>query len=221
MPITALHLPEDADGPLAAMGLTPEVFDRAGTEALLAFLNTSSLDPASFPGTAFWAAATRSLRQQLLPDNWTRSDLGLALVTHPEGRFSIVVSSGTTGTGKPGEHASTRYPRGEQVQARIEVNRIEQLGLFGNVVVKTETVSVPVDRLWLFLHYRDAVRKELRMELSLPVELDKTGRVETWRTRIMIPPIAFSDLEGKGLDLTGLNDAADDEDDFPDISMKI
>ena len=70
-----------------------------------------------------------------------------------------------------------------------------------------ENLDAPTP-IWLLLHYR--ADEELRSELSFPVEIDVSGHVTAWGTRLILTPI---ELEPATLRL-------DEEPVMPDIVIE-
>ena len=166
---------------LRELGLTPEVLEEALKAGLGAAALCTANHPPGFPGIAMWAETIASLGEQLILQGWRRDDReNYSTVVHNDGILGIAVASGTADTGRANGRPTTRHAKGPVTHQAVERN-----------------AYLPFDRLpenpdaptliWLLLHYR--TNEELRSELSFPVEIDESGRVTDWGTRLILTPI--------------------------------
>src|SRR5437764_7975793 len=85
---------------LAALGLTPEVFDTAAREHLAAYFACSPNHPPTFPATSAWAEGNRSLRDELSKLKWTKkNEKNQPLVINDAETIAITALSGDEHTG--------------------------------------------------------------------------------------------------------------------------
>ena len=188
---------------LRELDLRPEVLE----DTLKAGLGTAALctanHPPSFSGITMWAETTKTLREQLAQEGWRRDDReNFSTVIHKDGTLGIAVVSGTADTGRANGHPTTRYGRGPVTHQAVERNAAYLP--FDHL---PENLDAPTP-IWLLLHYR--ADEELRSELSFPVEIDVSGHVTAWGTRLILTPI---ELEPATLRL-------DEEPVMPDIVIE-
>lgn len=147
-------------------------------------------DPPGYAGWNQYALGTRSLRKVLIENRpaqqkWRMDNTGgLCRTIDPSGEMAIVVSSGTPQTGNPNSTPKTLNPKGEHSLRGFRINR-SQRDLFGSDVAGTNPW------LWFLLIHVDG--DEVLAELSLPLDVDETGRVNDWLKRIIIRPDSPSD----------------------------
>src|SRR5262245_46918568 len=105
--------PHDVDQQLELLGLTVEQLLTAAKKGLAAWAECTPNHPPTYPGTAFWAETTRSLREELFASGWIRKNpSNLPLVVNAEGTVALSVSSGDENTGIAGETPGTRSGKG-------------------------------------------------------------------------------------------------------------
>ena len=172
------HIPADVSARLAELGLSIEPLLEAVLAGAAARNGTTNHHPATYPGMAAYAEATRVLRDQLVPNGWKayRGD-GLEGVLAPTGDVVIVVVSGNEWTGDASSVPKTKYPRGTASLTAIASN---QLWLFQpppQMKVRPKT--------WFLLTRQE--RDRVRCELSLPAEVNDDDFVIAWHERICLP----------------------------------
>lgn len=176
---------------LTKMGLRIEDLTQAAKEGYLAFISCTNNDAPIYPGISAWARAVRSLRESLIPRGWTKNDdRNFSLTLSPNNKISIAVATGDENTGNAVMVPRTKSHKGEQTTLRVEKN--EQMALFAiaqipHVVPIKRMVGTPNSVMWIFLVHRTA--NHIRCELSLPVGVDTSGRLDSWQERIILPPI--------------------------------
>lgn len=167
---------------LHELGLTEETLARTVQVAELERRGCSSLEPSNSPGFKAWAAAVRTLGEQMIPDGWIkRESRGLTTVANPESLVAVAVVHGDDGTGLDYRTPKSKRARGAQSALFIRSNR-RQLNLF----VEESFVPLPADdeyTTWWLLIYSDG--DSTRAELSLPVGMDEAGHLNEFEERIL------------------------------------
>lgn len=169
----------------------------------------TSNDPRSLPGTIAWGKTIAHLRDVKKVDGWLANrDWNFETVVHPSRSHAIAVAAGTPATGRrEGAVPRTRTPKGEVTSRRVDRNAQLSLGDGTNVFVgpgigpAIDEVIGEVGETWMYLHYFDKRAEEIRLELSLPLEM-RGKQITAWRERIIIGAVPFAaDLEiALGLD---------------------
>lgn len=151
--------------------------------------------PIIYHGLNMWGETVAALREQLLPQGWRRQDIGsYALTVHEERNLAIIVASGDENTGNPDEFPSNNSKKGRNTVEAVEANR--QLELFENLPVVSGggDLSSTDDRpTWVLLHYTDVALREIRLELSRPLNMDMSGKFTEWAERIILNSISLDD----------------------------
>jgi hypothetical protein len=142
--------------------------------------------PPNYAGIVTWGDAIRELRDLLVPQGWLAADIrGFPTVVHPSGKHQITVAGGTRDTGRHDGIPRTRRPKGIVAELAIADNQVS-LDPTGAVFGVTYTEAVA--QTWFLMHYSDPIADEIRIELSLPAEMDK-GVVVAWTERLIIDPL--------------------------------
>ncbi len=197
---TVLHSePLDVAETLARMGLTEEVLLNATMQGYLARANCTANHPPLFPSFVAWGEAVKSLRDGLAPSGWVRSnERNWPRVIHPQGHIALTVATGNEATGRIGDSPSTTSSKGPSTVEALEVNRL-QAWLPGMEPPETESgeddENKPTTWLLLVHHAKD----EIRVELSLPLDVDHEGKVTVWRERIILRSMP---LDGEPREIT-------------------
>ena len=199
------HEPSIYEGPstearLNVLGLDVQWLVDAVRVSELERRSCSVLEPSNCPGIKAWAAAFRTLAEQLIDRGWTKVETsGLPRIVNPKTAVAIAVLSGDDAVGRRDRDPKSKSPRGEQSALLVRSNQ-RQLALFE----ERPFVPVPADEeqiTWWLLIYSNE-HGALRAELSLPVGLGDDDRFSTWKERILfdIPevdqlPRSFEDHE--------------------------
>lgn len=191
--------PEDAEERLQAFGMTVEMIHRiisVGDSARRRVM--LPVYPATYPGTVMWAetlaAWRRELRKRSREYDIGRSR-GYETVFSAERQVAFTVVAGDFLTGIDGARAPrlTR-PKGVVTKERVDRNREAAIGLVQLALIPAEDdKKPPADELcdtWFLIVY--AAKNEVRIELSLPVELDGDSVVSDYHERILLPPVPIS-----------------------------
>lgn len=188
--------PPDVEARLAEIGgLTVTILHEAAIQGEIGRASCTANHPRLAGGFNAWADSTRSLRDQLLPLGWSKSDEGgYALTITPDGQQAVVVASGDEHTGSLYFQPKTRSPKGPRTQEVVAQNAV-QLSLFGEDEIPWPTIAIEptsgtVALTWLLLIHR--TDEGLRIELSLPDLIGDDGRPERWPERIILPSIDFT-----------------------------
>lgn len=165
---------------LTSMGLSEDTLHTVVARGQAERNTATELHPANAGGTFAYMWGIHELRSQLLPQGWTiRRIRNFELTVHPDGRMAIAVSGGDQDTGRVDGQPHTRNPKGNQTAQAIASN---QFSLFpAPQPVTTERSATEV---WFLLYYTDV--NEVRLELSLPTDMDEQGRVSNWQTRLIL-----------------------------------
>lgn len=181
------------DTPAAAMsrlqelGVALEALQRAVAGGHAGRIGSTDNDPPFIPGTLAWSYTVRTLRDELVPHGWKKSDPGnFSLVTNEKRRINIVVASGDAMVRK--KYAPrTKSIKGLYTEAATIRNRIDS-DLF------PETLSDELKRVAVALEYPTYILlvyitdDEYRAELSLPDDMED-GQIVSWKERIFIPDV--------------------------------
>jgi hypothetical protein len=190
----------DARRRLAELGVSIEAVQKAVRAGKLARLSCTDNDPPFIPGTEAWRLVVRTLREELLPKGWHKSDPGnYSLVSNDARKINIVVATGDNLTRVYPGTPKTKSLKGLYTEGAV-VRNLHQDDLFPDSVAEelravAAILGYPV---WILLiHITD---EECRAELSLPCEVD--GTVVDWSERIFIP----DDEEGGGASIKSDDD---------------
>lgn len=172
------------------LDLKPEWLQRVGMRALAAHNQTTTFDAAIAPGLYAYLSAVRALREILCPEGWGKDMRhNVEMVTNPTTKVSIMVSSGDKDTGIKSGKPQTKNTKGNKVKKIISVNR-EQLQFD---TMQDKITNISRSRIWMLLFHIDTDKSQMRLELSLPREMDLNDeRVVAWVKRVMLPSIDFS-----------------------------
>ena len=176
---------------LANLGLSPEILVNAIVAGQVGRADCTRNDPPSFAGITAYAVTTRSLRDQLLPGGWEKSDAGnYSTVVNPDRSMAIVVATGDDNTGLESKTPKTKFPKGPATAAAVQRNQLDFLELLGekSAVVDPEP---PPPMTWMLLIGRQ--RGGVRAELSLPDGVGEDNRVESWIERIILGDLPGDD----------------------------
>ena len=143
-------------------------------------------DVASAIGLLMWMKGMRHLRDGLVPLGWTvaRSH-NFERVVHPARPGAIAVAVGTSGVGTA-EPMRTRYPRGRALREEVAARQLQ----FWQTDPEAFPPSVP--STWLLVYHIDRTAEEIRVELSLPLNIDREGHVTSWRERILLDALPIT-----------------------------
>lgn len=195
---------------IKSFGLKSEWLREVGMKALSAHNQTTSHDATTASGSYAYFAAVRALRDILCVKGWKQTVVNnVEMITHPELDVYIMVSSGNRDTGNENATPKTKNRKGNQTKKFVSLNN-RQMRL---PTMERSVANISLNRVWMLLFHIDTSKSQMRMELSLPVEMDLDGlRVSAWNRRIVIEPIDFSHTP----DLNAL-----DQDFLPELNIEI
>lgn len=179
------------DDRLAELGLTADILRESLEEGWRVAADCTRHDPPSLPGIIVWGKTIRHLRDRLVPAGWrSNNTMNYATVISPDGKTALGVAAGDERTGRKGLPPCTRSPKGPATRRALDRNQLT-LSDFADYFPKPtrRLVTGLQRRTWLLLHYVDEDEGEIRLELSLPSEMDDHGRIVAWRERIVLEPI--------------------------------
>lgn len=167
---------------LAKLGITGDDVKYVGTAMVLAGMSYNPLGPRSESGNLRYARGVSAWAETLMPSGWKReSPDGCELITSPDDRVSICVTSGDHNVGMLSD-PKTRYPRGTVTRERIAENQA-QLGM-PSILGPAKVARGGVPQLWMTLH--NVVQNRLYMELSLPKRIEGDARKVAWDVRLRL-----------------------------------
>jgi hypothetical protein len=184
---------------LAKLGLDEGVLLDAVQAGYLARANCTANHPPLFPSFVAWGEAVRILRDGLAPLGWVRSnERNWPRTVSPDGLIAITVATGNDATGRSTESPTTTSSKGPSTVDALEVNRL-QFSLPGMEPIEPEVDEGDENKpaTWLLLVHHG--KTEIRSELSLPLDVDREGRVSVWRERIILRAIP---LDGESIEIT-------------------
>ena len=195
------------------LGLTEPLLRRAVETGLRHYQRATPFHPRTHGGCNAWGEIVAVVRQMLKVKGWSPLDLrGLPMACHGEAGISIVVTSGDKNTGIREGEPSSRNPKGEATNNYVSHN----LDLFTDPITEKTDDSLN-NKTWVLLYYFDFKTKEVRFELSLPLNLSPNGYFNKWLERHIFEPVAFSD-DQQNVDLI-INSEFNDDIDF-DIAIR-
>lgn len=175
---------------LTKLGLTESEIQEVGKKIIVAFNQATKNDAASASGIYAYLTAVRALRDLLCPKGWKVVRChNLETTENKDKTISILVSSGDINTGNPEITPKTKNPKGEQTRKVVYQNAKNEL--FYEFDLKHTSIS-KIKPFWVFLYRIDKDMEQMRMEISLPIEMDYHGtKIDDWKKRIIISPIDF------------------------------
>jgi hypothetical protein len=179
----------DAIRRLAELGVSLEAIQRALLAGQSARGLCSPNDPPFIPGTEAWRFVVRTLRDELLPLGWLKSDRGnYSLVFHEARQINIVVATGDNQTRRWPGTPKTRSLKGLYTEAAVARN-LNQYELFPETIADELKEIAAILRFPVWVLLINITEEEIRAEFSLPTAID--GAIVDWSERIFIP-----DFEG-------------------------
>jgi len=177
---------------LAAMGLTIDELRTAVDAGEVDRDSCNLFNPPSDAGNRAHGTTTRVLRETLIKKGWSFSNSRHFCTTiSPDGSIEIVVGSGDLATGHPLLCPQTEHPKGDMMQAGVEVNQ-RQLSFAFIAEKVADNLSCPIT--WVLLRHRE--NQIVRCELSVPTSMALDDRVVFKGTRIILPQIDFDPSGG-------------------------
>jgi hypothetical protein len=185
------YRPADVKARLAELDLDEETMRAAASLGELARASCTENDPSNLPGLLGWAKTVRALRDLSAPRGWRRNVHGqLETMVNGEGTVAVAVITGDGGVGRRQATPRTKYPRGAATVAAVERNQL----CFP--FVKPAPTAPPPTKLATWVLLVEVVEDEIRLEVSLPLELGDDGRVDEWNERILLQSVPRGTPEG-------------------------
>jgi hypothetical protein len=184
--MTTVVQPDAAPDQLTLLGLTTDGLDGVLRGCLAAYLSCTPLDAPTRRQTEVYFEAVRLLREWLVASGWEFDNADQQPRVFHRGRsVAIVFASGDANTGRLFPHPRTRRAKGEATLAKIVVNQ-QQLTL--------DFASAPEDRpgrtCTTYVLLVNVADEGLWAELSVPAAMDASGHVDSWTSRILLPPVS-------------------------------
>lgn len=179
----------EVTGRLTNLGLQASILRAAAAEGDRARAECTLNDPPILPGFLAWARTVRALRERLLPQGWHRDDSrNYSTVLSPDRDLAIAVAAGDDKTGTE-QVPSTKSSKGPATEKAVSQN---QLSFFDAGETYPQPRKLPGIQTWLLLHFIDSSSGEIRLELSLPADMDEDGHVAAWLERIVLAPLPLT-----------------------------
>ena len=191
--MTQVALNDEANDRLQQLGLTTGMLQRALLRADAESKMVTGLEPPTAEGTTRYFKTVRFLREALVPMERATNDYkNFCRTIHPSGEFSIVTSSGDSNTGVfvPGQHPSTKYPKGDLTAMAVQLNAGQFVLDLGETFEDEEPALVEIETLWFLIQRVTA--DTIFAELSLPTSIEG-GLIRQWEERIILDPITRQD----------------------------
>lgn len=200
--------PIDVVAALLDLGIDHQTFVHVFQRGQAARNSIGDNHPRIAKGFHGWSEMVCALRDRLCRKGWLKKDAwNLPLTISPDRENAIVVSAGDADTGRIDGIPYTN-PKGVQAERYISKNLV----LFGGPEYRDDDPLAY--KTWILLYFHDQVRKEIRGELSVPINQDLKGRVDEWSTRIILPTVPLDD------DRVQLDAAFSDEINIPVIEKR-
>lgn len=186
MPAAVYQHDFDARRRLAELGVSVEALQRALRAGQIARLTCTENDPPFIPGTEAWRFVVRTLREELLPLGWRKTDPGnYSLVINDKRNINIVVATGDQFTRVYPGTPRTRSLKGLYTEAAIVRNNVDSDLFPETIPEEVRLVASVLGRpTWILLiHISD---DEVKAELSYPEEIEEK-QIISWSERIFIP----------------------------------
>jgi hypothetical protein len=186
--------PSGVNERLASLGLSQDVLRGALLQAWRFASECTKHDPPNLGGILVWGKAIRYLRDELVPHGWKAENRrNYATVVSRDGRVALAVSAADSMTGLEGPvQPCTRCAKGEATREALNVNQLTMtFADFADYMPEPRKEATDHTRrqTWVLLHYVDEQKAEIRLELSLPVDMNDQHHVTRWDERILLEPI--------------------------------
>ncbi len=193
---------EDVSTRLDELGLTIEELQEAAKANFLAQASCTVNDAPTASGISGWIASVRVLREFLTSKDWKRENIkNSPRLIHPDNDFSIMFATGDHATGISFLTPRTKSNKGTTTRDSINDNS-RQASLFDSgslpqvvPIHKFVEDGTKNNNTWVFLVHvqidesAENPKHIIRCELSLPVNMDDAGYINSWDERIIIPEI--------------------------------
>jgi hypothetical protein len=174
---------------IPGIAVTPGMLHQAVVSGEHARARCTEHHPKSARGFSTWSEIVRTLRDLLVPRDWTIDNTdNYPTVVSPDGRTAIAVSSGDRGTGNPSLTPTTKHSKGRATRDAVKSN---QLDLFPVTVSAIGAAQPGALKTWILLvnRRRSGDKKFVMSEISLPGSITDEGWIATWDARYILPEI--------------------------------
>lgn len=175
---------------LEEIGLEEALLQESIRQAHLFRVRITPNHPRIYPGLVMWGEIVAALRNLLRSRGWYRPEAGnYELTVNDKLNIAIAVASGDEATGNPSLTPSNRSPKGRNTVEAVEANR--QLDMFSELLpeLPESDDSTSNQQTWVLLHFTDAIKREIRLELSRPFAISADGKISDWSERIILGSI--------------------------------
>jgi len=175
---------------LEKYGISTQILRRIVSEGQMIRNTVTENHPVTAAGTLPYHETVKAKRDALRPLGWTKQTTNnCELTAHPSGNITISVSGGNKETGNQYGNPETKNPKGSQTELLVTAN-INQPDLFQNdIEFNASNLDEITCQNWVLLYYFDAHKNEVRIELSLPTSIAPNGKINGWKSRLIIDPI--------------------------------
>jgi hypothetical protein len=167
---------------LSALDLNQQAVVMAVENSEIERLGCSVFEPRLVPGIKAWAAAFRTMAEDVVPRGWRKIEArNLPRLVNDDLHIALAVISGNEATGLKHRTPKSKTPRGEQSLSFVRFNQVQGI-LFPDLALP-ETADEYLT-YWLLI-FSDG-KGTRRAELSLPMDIDAEYRLCAWRERVLI-----------------------------------
>jgi len=182
------------DQELQALGLSLTQLQEIGMRILAARQQTTPHDAATASGSYAYLAGVRAIRDIMVPNGWTPlTRNNLELLENPAKSIHLLISSGDQNTGNEKISPKTRNKKGKQTKEIVQENQ-NQLSFWPVHINNHKPSNDKQASTWIFLHYFDETKNEMRVEISLPINFNEfENNIAVWERRIILPSIKIDE----------------------------
>jgi hypothetical protein len=161
--------PWDVKRRLRELGLTVEILINAVERSFASWAACTPNDPLNFPAIAGWAAAIRSLGDDLAPKGWMRvEDVGQPLIVNANQTIALTVASCDENTGRVDEfQPRTKASKGPRTLEKVQNNAYLFPEMEEDRDARIQAAISRSTNTWMLLIHRDLLAGEVRCELSV------------------------------------------------------
>ena len=191
-----IHEVNAVDSVLETIGITTKQIQEIVSKGQM-IRNTVTLNhPKTAAGTFAYHEMVKAIRDALLPLGWTRQTVNnCELTAHPVKNINISVSGGDEQTGNQYGIPETKNPKGSQTELLV-VENANQYDMFTpSNELAPDNFNTIICQNWILLYHHDNRKNEVRIELSLPISIGRSGKINGWHLRLIIEPIQLSPEE--------------------------
>lgn len=176
---------------LRELGIAETILQQAVSDGFAARRNCTANHPSQTPGYYTWAETTRSLREQLVAEKWTRVEQGgISLIVNPSKDIAIAVTTGDEATGDGDLDASPRSKNIKGASAMSAVSNNQLMLPHISVIINAPQPTTTWKTYYLVVALVDG---EGKSELSLPRSIGNDNKINAWIERIPLAKIIWND----------------------------